>query len=870
MKRIFLLLYLFFCCALSIEAQNELSLEYYLPKDVSYNENIPTPESILGHPVGKWHVSHDKLVWYMQTIAAASDRISIETYARSYEDRPLLLLTITSPKNHQNIEAIREAHLKNTNPETAKDVNIEEMPVVVYQGFSIHGNEASGSNAALILVYHLAAAEGKEIEDLLQNTVILLDPCFNPDGFHRFSTWVNMHKSKNLVADTDSRELNEQFPNGRTNHYWFDLNRDWLLTQHPESQGRVEIFHRWKPNILTDHHEMGSNATFFFQPGIPERLNPNIPAKNQELTFKIGEFHAKALDKIGSLYYTQESYDDFYVGKGSTYPDVHGSIGILFEQASSRGHLQQTENGLLSFPFTIRNQFKTALSTLEASNSLRTDLLSFQQSFFKEAFKKADQDGTKAYIVAAGKDNGRLRHFIEWLNRHHIDAYYTQKSTSVEGKNFPEKSLVIPTNQLQYSLIKASFEKYTSFNDSLFYDVSSWTLPLAFNLDYAALDKRALGRDLMGEKMPNSLRTMPKRKIIGDKSEYAYVFRWDEYYAPKMLYALLKKGMIAKVASQPFGIETADGFQQFDYGTILIPVGNNQEQFIDGENLRILLEAESAQNGIEVYALSTGLTPNGADLGSRTFERLRLPKILMVVGKGVSGYDAGEIWHLLDQRFDIEITLVDSNEFNGINLDSYNTLVLSHGSYGLINTLDLQQWLKKGNTLITMRGASKWASDQKISNAVFKENGPDEDNTVRKPYNEAAQRFGAQYIGGAIFEANLDLTHPLAYGYSKANIPVFRRDTHFMEPTKNDYAMPLQYTSKPLISGYISKPNLQQLAKSAAIVVNGVGQGRVISMADNPNFRAYWYGTNKLFLNGIFFGHTIEGGTLEYRSKEKE
>ncbi|MFK7906766.1 MAG: M14 family zinc carboxypeptidase, partial [Chitinophagales bacterium] len=329
MRRILPLLFLIGISLSTVSAQNQLSLEYYLPSDITYNPDIPTPESVLGHPVGKWHVSHDKLVWYMQTLAAASDRISIETYARSYEDRPLLLLTITSQKNQQNIEAIQEMHLKNTNPSMAKDVDLKEMPVVVYQGFSIHGNEASGGNAALILAYHLAAGEGKAMEDLLQNTVVLLDPCFNPDGFHRFSSWVNSHKSKNMIANEDSRELNEPTPNGRTNHYWFDLNRDWLLTQHPESKGRVEIFHQWKPNILTDHHEMGSNATFFFQPGIPERVNPNIPAKNQELTFKIGEFHAKALDKIGSLYYTQESYDDFYVGKGSTYPDVNGCVGIL-------------------------------------------------------------------------------------------------------------------------------------------------------------------------------------------------------------------------------------------------------------------------------------------------------------------------------------------------------------------------------------------------------------------------------------------------------------------------------------------------------------------------------------------------------------
>ncbi len=876
MQKIFTFLFLMCCSLWTLHAQNELQLDYYLPSDVTYNPAIPTPESVLGHPVGKWHVSHDKLVWYMQTIAAASDRITIETYARSYEDRPLLLLTITSSDNHKNIGNIRETHLKNTQPSKADEVDVNKMPVVVYQGFSIHGNEASGGNAALVLAYHLAAGQGKAMDDLLENTVILLDPCFNPDGFHRFSTWVNMHKSKNLNAHPASRELNELRPNGRTNHYWFDLNRDWLLTQHPESQGRIEIFHRWKPNILTDHHEMGSNATFFFQPGIPSRVNPNIPSKNQELTFQIGEFHAKALDKIGSLYYTQESYDDFYIGKGSTYPDVNGCIGILFEQASSRGHLQATENGNLSFPFTIRNQFKTALSTLEAAYNLRTDLLKFQQSFYKDALKQAGKDNVKAYVVKQGKDNGKWHHFTEWLGRHKIKSYSSNKRITSNRQTFPENSLIIPTNQLQYTLIKASFEKYTSFNDSLFYDVSSWTMPLAFNLEYAALDKRTLGKNAWKE---DGLVANPKisgqaerkenksMEIIGGKSDYAYIFRWDDYYAPKLLYALLEKGLIVKVASQTFGIETSNGFQQFDYGSILVPVGNNQGQKIEEEVLYELMAAQSMETGVEIYALATGLTPSGADLGSRTFKSLRLPKILMVVGKGITPYDSGEIWHLLDQRFDIDLTLVDAYDFNGADLDDFNTLVLSHGSYGLINTLDLQHWIKKGNVLITMRGASKWASDQKLSTATFKSKPSDGNTHVHKPYVESGRAFGAQYIGGAIFEAQMDVTHPLCYGYSQSKLPVFRRGTDFMESTKNNYAMPLQYTSSPLISGYISKPNLQKISKSAAIVVNGLGRGRIIAMADNPNFRAFWYGTNKLLLNGIFFGHTIDGRVLEYRSK---
>ncbi|MEM8906307.1 MAG: M14 family zinc carboxypeptidase, partial [Bacteroidota bacterium] len=323
-----------YLCLGSFSFAQRVDLSYYLP-DQNYNPAVPTPESFLGYQVGEWHVGHDQLVAYMYELARVSDRISIREYARSYERRPLVLLTITSPNNHSNIENIKRQHRALSDPTQSANLNTDEMPAIIYQGYTIHGNEASGANAALLYAYHLAAAQGPAVEAMLQQVVVLLDPTYNPDGMNRFASWVNVHKSKNGSPDPADREFNEAFPRGRTNHYWFDLNRDWLPAQHPESQGRIRNFHEWYPLILTDHHEMGTNNTFFFQPGIPSRTNPLTPQENQDLTEKIGGFHAKALDKIGSLYYSKESFDDFYYGKGSTYPDVNGSIGILFEQASS-------------------------------------------------------------------------------------------------------------------------------------------------------------------------------------------------------------------------------------------------------------------------------------------------------------------------------------------------------------------------------------------------------------------------------------------------------------------------------------------------------------------------------------------------------
>ena len=312
---------------LFICAQQAPQLDYYLPTSTDYNSEISTPESVIGHQVGEWHITHDKLLQYFQTLASESDRIKLENRGVTFEGRPLILLTISDPNNLKKLEKIRTAHVQAT--EGNDFMGTADRPVVVYQGFSIHGNEASGSNAALLLAYHLAASESLEVKTLLKNTVILFDPALNPDGLQRFAHWANTNKNINLNPDPNDREYHEDWPGGRTNHYWFDMNRDWLPVQLPESRARINTFHRWMPNILTDHHEMGTNSSFFFQPGIPSRTHPLTPELNQQLTKEIGTYHAAAFDDIGSLYYSEENYDDFYYGKGSTFPDINGSIGIL-------------------------------------------------------------------------------------------------------------------------------------------------------------------------------------------------------------------------------------------------------------------------------------------------------------------------------------------------------------------------------------------------------------------------------------------------------------------------------------------------------------------------------------------------------------
>jgi hypothetical protein len=833
----------------SLRAQD---LKYYLPDSVTYDPSIPKPKDIIYHEVGEWHVTHDRLVNYMKAIAvAAPQRVKLETMGFTYEGRPQVLLIFTSLKNQQRLEEIRQQHIKLADPAQSASVNIDNMPIVVWIGHSIHGNESSGANASLLSAYYLAAAQGKQIDELLDNVVILFDPSFNPDGLQRFSTWANQHKSKNLVSDPNSREFNEVWPGGRFNHYWFDLNRDWLPAVHVESQNRVAWFQKWKPNILTDHHEQGSNATFFFQPGVPSRVNPLTPGKNQELTGKLAKFHAQFLDRIGSLYFTKENYDDFYYGKGSTYPDVQGCIGILFEQASSRGHLQQTNNGLLSFPFTIKNQFVTTLSTLEGAKQLRKEFLAFQRNFYNEAANRAAAYPVKGYVFGDKNDLAKTFHFAEMLKRHQIEINNLPANWT-DAAFEKGSSYMVSLNQPQHSLIRAIFEKTFDYKDSLFYDITSWTMPLAFGMPYQEITSSFV----MGSKAEEL--KMPKSAVTGGRSGYAYLIKWDELYAPAALNELLNADITVKVATSNFELNEGGTNLKFQRGTLMIPVtmqtGNDETVFAK-------ISGVTEKYRLKTYAVTSGSAASGIDLGSSKFVPVTRPAIAMITGPGVNATDAGEVWHLLDQRMNIPATHLEPTVFNRVDMNKYNTLIMVGGNYPDINKDKLKTWVQSGGTLILSEEAVSWAAQNGISDVKFKKTKSPVDSAGKLSYTDREQIDGSQQVQGAIFGADVDLSHPLAYGYNQKTVSLFKANKVFMEKSKNPYATPFYYGSNPLQSGWISKENGDAVKNSAAVVVNTVGSGRVINIADNPNFRAFWLGGSKLFMNAIFFGRIIDAAS---------
>jgi hypothetical protein len=434
--------------------------------------------------------------------------------------------------------------------------------------------------------------------------------------------------------------------------------------------------------------------------------------------------------------------------------------------------------------------------------------------------------------------------------------YTLAKDAEFNGQEFKSgEAIVIPAEQTQHKFIKAMFERRTEFTDSLFYDVSTWTLPYAFDLPFAELSQREFSSSMMGSTIEEP--QFPEGQVIGGRSQYAYLFEWDEYYTPRTLYRLQDAGLRTKVASKPFKAVTTGGVRNFDYGTILVSLGI--QDMNEMEVFRLMQQAAS-EDGVTIYSIRSGLTPSGIDLGSPSFEDLEMPSTAIVGGEGTRSYNVGEIRHLFDQRYHMPITILEKDELGGADLDRYNTLIMVDGYYNDLSsgvTDALKQWVRSGGTLILNQDAISWAKVEGLVNINFVESL--EDSVVQRRYADLSNTSGAQFIGGSIFHATLDLTHPIAYGYNREEITVFRNSTDFMELADNPYATPLRYTSEPLASGYISEENHELIDGTASIIVDSYGGGRVISYADNPAFRAFWFGTNKLLMNGVFFGDTISG-----------
>ncbi|CAN1545285.1 M14-like domain containing protein [Caulobacteraceae bacterium] len=857
----------------------------------TYNPAIPTPTDALGFTLGEHPVRHHDLLAYLGTLDRLSDRISVEEIGRSHERRPILLLKITSPANHARLEQLRTEHLGRL------EAGVEapaDAPVFVWANFGVHGAEASAQDAALATVYHFAAATGSEMDAMLDRAVILVVAVLNPDGHALRVSRVDRFSGEAGVSDP-SHFQHSGWGEARVNHYGFDLNRDWLLLSQPEARAWVGAWQRWVPQLSLDHHEMGSNSSFYFHPGEPRRVNALITRRQTELADRIAGYHSRALDPDGVLYYAEEGFDNFYIGKGSTYPQVNGGVGILYEAGTAAGGAVEGRNGLRTYAENIRLQFRANLAAVTGAIEIRRDLTASQTAYFRQARASARASGPAAYVVAAPDDPARMQRFLGLLAIHGVTAHALTETIEAGGRRFEAgRAYLVPTDQRQAAMVRGIFETPKSFEESVFYDVSAWTMPLAYDLNWAALEPGAFRPRLLGERARGGFDRQPAPATVLAEGPYGYVVRWSDRAAPRVAGELLRAGLMVRTASAPFEAATPSGPVAFGRGALFVPTAGQQ---MDAAAVHALMGRLARESSAMIAPVVSGRTPSPAtDLGgNKSWTTVTRPEILLLFTGDAPRMEAGEAWWLLDHEMGLPVTLRRASELSRTELSRYtHVLILGAASSGWTRaeTEALTRWTRGGGVLIASGAAAQWAQRAfaaETSEAAAASTGasrstrpvagpalaPASDGNEAKTPDQPAARpaepsrdrrdFDRMEIGetehiiaGALFQSDLDPSHPLAFGHTDRDLAIMKVGTAVLEWPRDDaYAVVARYRDAPLLAGYASRPSIARVAGAPAVTAAQRGTGTLVLFADNPTFRGTFPGTERLLLNAIFMNRHI-------------
>lgn len=867
---------------------------YYFPKAQSLDTKIPTPEQFLGYPIGSYFTRYEQVVAYLRELARVSDRVHIQTIGKTYEQREQVIVTVTSPTNYGKLEQIRQEHLNQIDP--AKAVLNTSAPIIIHLGYGVHGNETSSTETSLLVAYYLAASNDPETQKWLNESVIFIDPALNPDGRDRAANWHNAYHSDPPVGDPVDKEHQEGWPNGRTNHFFTDLNRDWLNLVQVESRNRVEFFHKWYPNVQIDFHEQGANATYYFEPTPKRHESPIVPQFLYDYNAILAKYHAKALDDIGSFYFTKENYDNLSPIYGSTYPKFFGTVAATFEQASSRGILQESTNGPLKFSFTIRNHLATSFSTIRGSIAEKAGLFKEQKDFFKYALEQGAKNPAKAFVFGDSKDITLTQKFLGLLLQHRVKVYELNNNLTLEGKTFEKgKAYIVPSTQPNFLIVHSLFEE-NILKDSIYYDNTGWSIIHAYGLKYAKVNASFSTGNIV-----TALNTA-NGEVSGGKSNYAYLLNYTDYNASKVLYQLLTKNILVKTAFKTFSANTASGKQAYGYGSLVIPVAG---QTISADSLYRAVQEVAADAHINIASVSSGFSAEGIDLGSSNIRAVRKPEVALAFGQGVTASEAGQVWFLLNQHLNLPVSKIDLGNFQRASLKRYTVLVLPGGNYNAWDKTvvdKIKAWVNDGGTLITFQTATAWAVQQEIVKerlavtdalgrgdraevaavetpaqkpvSVIAPNANGRRNTTIKADTSSYKKpsstrldfarqedvEGSRRINGAIFVADIDTSNPIAFGLTSRKLYINKNGPTLLQPSINKYATVAQYSNKPFVNGYTSKANITKVAGSAAIIATAAGNGEVVLFADDPTYRGYWLGTSRIFLNAIFFANLLNKG----------
>ena len=854
-------------------AQDE-GTRFAFNSEITYNSAVPSPAAFLGYELGEHFTLHAHVLDYFEALAAASDNVTLHEYGRSHEGRKLVYAVITSAENHARIDEIKASNHQRADPERGPaDRLMDDQPLIHWMSYNVHGNEPSSTEAAMQVAYQLAAGTDARTRQMRDELVVIIDPCLNPDGRDRYVYWYKSMYSKLLNTSADDLEHNEPWPGGRTNHYWFDLNRDWVWLIHPESQGRIKAYQEWLPQVHIDYHEQGFNNNYFTHPGTTPR-NLNLPEQHFALEAKFGHGDATAFDKEGISYFTNEAFDFYYPGYGSSYPSLMGGIGMLREQGghSRGGRAVKVNDGyVLTLRQRLYDHYLTSIAGMETSLDNKATLLTYFEDALNPA--KSNKRPEKRYFI---EDDGSTyaRDLIHIMLEHGVEvtradepftapAVYDYWSQQPVQRTFEAGTFVINTDQPRHLFVNTLMQKQMAIEDSIMYDMATWSAPVAYNL------KAGWVTNTRGFRIASSpITSVPQTvgKVENAAAGYAFVIDWSQRNAPAALAGLWKAGYVVRSIKKPMEI----GNETFGRGSLVVLVGRNRSKIptMAEDMQRIAREA-----GVSIYGYDSGWTEDSINPASRESIPVKQPTVGLVVDSPINSYTAGQLWFLFEEWTRLPINRIRVSQLPSLELKKYDVLIFPGARGSVSSALDsstvaaLQAWVKAGGTIIGTENSAVFLSKSGAGMADValhkkkeekKEHADQpafEAGTLEDPYVGLEARKDLRdldNIPGSALRSFLDTTNPLAYGMPR-HLFSLKFGNQAFEPTTKAQVVGYYHTRSDsiLASGYMSMKNREKLAGKVFAAVAPQGRGNVVMLLDNTQYRMFWVGSARLMQNAV-------------------
>ncbi len=834
---------------------------------VSTNANAQTqtklqsPQEYLSYELGDQFTPHYRVLGYFKQVAEASPMVTYEPYGTTNEGRELGIVKVSTEENHAKLEQIRTDNLKRTGLMKG-DVQGGDV-AIVWLSYNVHGNESSSSEAAMKTLYELVRTDRADTKQWLQKTLVIMDPMLNPDGRDRYVHWYKETVGSQFNAHPEAREHREPWPGGRTNHYYFDLNRDWAWITQKESRARLALYRQWMPQIHVDFHEQGYNDPYYFAPAA-EPFHNAITDWQRQFQNTIGKNHAKYFDKNNWLYFTKEIFDLFYPSYGDTYPIFNGAIGMTYEQGGSGFAglgIIKAEGDTLTLHDRLLHHHTTGLSTVEVTANNAQKVLDEFEAYFQTS--REEPAGTYKSYVIRNDSSANLRAMLELLDQHQIEygrlgvedelSGFNYRTGKREDGSFGANDIVVSAYQPKSVLARVLFDPRPELVDSLTYDITAWALPYAYGVEAYAVEDRVEG-EVFTQSKPNI------NSVSGEP--YAYLADWEDVSDVAFLAELLKKEVNLRVAQEPFTIEGRD----YEAGTLVITRNGNTDL---GSKFDDIVQQAAENHSQQAYGVSSGFVTSGADFGSDKVKLVEAPRVALLSGDGTSSGNVGQVWHFFDKQIGYPITLIDTDYFKDVRLHKFDVMILPSGYYG--DALDKNQlkkvkaWVRRGGTLIALQGANEMLAGKEGFSLKKKEEGeeeeekekeeaePDVDEDKLKTYRQRQRERATEFNPGSIFKVTMDNTHPLGFGYEDEYFSLkLDADAYSYLEDGWNVGVTKEGAHQSGFTGYKAK---EKLANTLTFGVQEMGSGSVVYMVDNPLFRAFWYNGKLLFGNAVFMNY---------------